>query len=152
MTGSNPTEHSTIARSGTRPKRMVVFDVTRPPHAPSRKIACGNIAATTSNARSIIIDLCRSAFTNGQPFRRTTTRDMDSWNVSVASASPTRLKYDWTEVQLYYDEGNSVRACMAHFRITAMTWQKARLRGEIASRRHGMPNAQLFAGVAKEAT
>jgi 5-methylcytosine-specific restriction endonuclease McrA len=57
-----------------------------------------------------------------------------------------RRKYDWAEVQQYYDEGHSVRGCIAHFGFTLQTWQKARLRGEITSRKHGMPIAQLLQG------
>jgi 5-methylcytosine-specific restriction endonuclease McrA len=57
-----------------------------------------------------------------------------------------RRKYDWAAVQRFYDEGHSVRGCISHFGFTLQTWHKARRRGEIQSRSHGMPIAQLLRG------
>ena len=55
-----------------------------------------------------------------------------------------RRKYDWAEVQAYYDEGFSYRQCQARFGFNALTWHKARLRGEIKTRPQGKPLEQLL--------
>lgn len=57
-----------------------------------------------------------------------------------------RRKYDWAEIQAYYDEGHSFRACQAKFGFTSMAWSKARMRGEIVPRRNGMPIGVLLSG------
>lgn len=45
-----------------------------------------------------------------------------------------RRKYDWAEIQAFYDQGNSVRTCSLYFGFTIATWEKARKRGEVRSR------------------
>jgi 5-methylcytosine-specific restriction endonuclease McrA len=57
-----------------------------------------------------------------------------------------RRKYDWAEVQAYYNEGHSYRECRAKFGFHPQAWNKARQRGEIEPRQHGMPIAQLLVG------
>jgi 5-methylcytosine-specific restriction endonuclease McrA len=56
-----------------------------------------------------------------------------------------RRRYDWKVVQAYYDEGHSVNECVAHFGFSKATWHKAKNRGEIRTRPHGMPIEQLLA-------
>lgn len=56
-----------------------------------------------------------------------------------------RRKYDWREVQAYYDEGHSYRDCVAKFGFNANSWYKAVLRGEIKTRPLGMPIDTLLA-------
>lgn len=46
-----------------------------------------------------------------------------------------RRKYDWAEVQRFYDQGNSYRVCLLHFGFCAAAWEKARKRGEIKTRK-----------------
>lgn len=59
----------------------------------------------------------------------------------------TRKRYNWIEIQAYYDEGHSTRDCMNHFGFTAAAWEKARKRGEIQARRNqGMPIDKLLTG------
>lgn len=55
-----------------------------------------------------------------------------------------RRRYDWTEVQEYYDVGNSYRACQTKFGFTPMAWHKARKRGEIRTRPNGLPIDELL--------
>jgi 5-methylcytosine-specific restriction endonuclease McrA len=55
-----------------------------------------------------------------------------------------RCRYDWAEIQAYYDAGNSYRECQARFGFNPMSWHKARLRGEIKTRPLGMPFEQLL--------
>lgn len=57
-------------------------------------------------------------------------------------------RYDWREVQAYYDEGHSVRDCVERFGFSRQTWHAAKLRGDIRTRRpQGMPIDELLAGV-----
>lgn len=55
-----------------------------------------------------------------------------------------RRIYDWALIQAYYDEGYSSRECQAKFGFNAMSWHKARLRGEIRTRPAGMPLDELL--------
>jgi 5-methylcytosine-specific restriction endonuclease McrA len=54
-------------------------------------------------------------------------------------------RYDWTLVQAYYDAGHSVNQCVAHFGFSKKTWHEAKRRGDIKTRPHAMPIAQLLA-------
>jgi 5-methylcytosine-specific restriction endonuclease McrA len=55
-----------------------------------------------------------------------------------------RRRYDWRLVQAYYDAGHSVRDCVAHFGFSKQTWHKAKRRGDINARPHGMPIDELL--------
>ena len=55
-----------------------------------------------------------------------------------------RRKYDWAAVQRYYDEGHSYRQCRAKFGFNSASWWKARLRGEITTRKFGTPLPELL--------
>lgn len=55
-----------------------------------------------------------------------------------------RRKYDWSEVQAYYNSGYTYRQTAAHFGFCSEAWSKAIKRGEIISREPGMPIAQLL--------
>jgi hypothetical protein len=50
-----------------------------------------------------------------------------------------RRRYDWAEVQRYYDEGHSITECQERFGFSRKTWHDARLRGDVVSRPHAMP-------------
>lgn len=71
-----------------------------------------------------------------------------AWNMAIKRGrlrtSPRqftdrRRRYDWAAVQAYYDEGHSYRECRAKFGFNPNSWHKARGRGEITTRPHGMP-------------
>jgi len=53
-------------------------------------------------------------------------------------------RYDWSEVQRYYDEGHSITECQARFGMSRKTFWDAKLRGEITTRPHGVPPEELF--------
>jgi hypothetical protein len=75
-------------------------------------------------------------------------------------------RYDWSEIQMYYDDGNSRRDCQKKFGFNAASWWKAVKRGAIvprpqtmsldeflrADQRRGRHNlkARLFAAGLKE--
>jgi 5-methylcytosine-specific restriction endonuclease McrA len=55
-------------------------------------------------------------------------------------------RYDWNEIQRYYDEGHSITECQKRFGFARETWNSARRRGAVVSRPHAMPVEQLLTG------
>lgn len=55
------------------------------------------------------------------------------------------LKYDWSEIQRYYDEGHSIRECMARFGFCVASWYKAQKRGVAHARPPTKPLEVLLA-------
>jgi len=55
-------------------------------------------------------------------------------------------RYDWSEVQRFYDGGNSITACQLHFGFSRKTFNDARLRGAVITRPQAMPLDELLAG------
>jgi hypothetical protein len=53
-------------------------------------------------------------------------------------------RYDWAEIQRYYDEGRSVTECQERFGFARETWNAARRRGAVIPRPHGAPIEQLL--------
>jgi transposase-like protein len=56
-------------------------------------------------------------------------------------------RYDWAEIQEYYDEGHSITECQKRFGFSRETWNSARLRGAVVSRPQAMPIEKLLSGV-----
>jgi hypothetical protein len=48
-------------------------------------------------------------------------------------------RYDWAEVQRYYDLGHSISECEAHFGFARATFVDAAKRGDLKTRPHGAP-------------
>jgi 5-methylcytosine-specific restriction endonuclease McrA len=46
-----------------------------------------------------------------------------------------RKRFDWAEIQAYYDAGNSIRKCQLRFGFSMNSWHKARLKGKVHARR-----------------
>src|SRR5205823_2812872 len=53
-------------------------------------------------------------------------------------------RYDWAEIQRFYDDGHSVTQCQAHFGFSRQTWNAARKRGAVVARPHAMPLEELL--------
>ncbi len=53
-------------------------------------------------------------------------------------------RYDWALIQAYYDEGHSVRECMAAFGFSSASWFDAVRRGAVEARPSGTPIEQLL--------
>jgi hypothetical protein len=53
-------------------------------------------------------------------------------------------RYDWAEIQAYYDAGHSVAECQAMFGFAKGAWADAVRRGAVTSRPHAMPLALLL--------
>jgi hypothetical protein len=61
-------------------------------------------------------------------------------------------RYDWQEVQRYYDRGHGVRACIRHFGFSSETWHQAKLRGDLDTRPRAAPiSTYLVKGVGSRA-
>jgi Zn finger protein HypA/HybF involved in hydrogenase expression/transposase-like protein len=56
----------------------------------------------------------------------------------TSDASVTR-RYDWEEVQRYYDSGHSITDCQLHFGMARKTFYDATLRGAIVTRPQATP-------------
>ena|ERR1700681_191671 len=63
---------------------------------------------------------------------------------AAAKYGDRRRKYDWSEIQRYYDEGHSYRQCREKFGFNSMSFWKARRRGEIRTRPLAIPIEQLL--------
>jgi 5-methylcytosine-specific restriction endonuclease McrA len=55
-------------------------------------------------------------------------------------------RYDWREIQRYYDEGHSITECQERFGFARETWNSARRRGAVVSRPQAMPIEKLLTG------
>jgi len=55
-------------------------------------------------------------------------------------------RYDWGEVQAYYDAGHSITQCQERFGFARCTFVAAARRGDVVTRPHGMPIAELLRG------
>jgi 5-methylcytosine-specific restriction endonuclease McrA len=53
-------------------------------------------------------------------------------------------RYDWAAVQAFYEAGNSISKCMAHFGFSRKTFNDARIRGAVLTRPQAMPLEQLL--------
>ena len=55
-----------------------------------------------------------------------------------------RRRYDWREIQRYYDQGHSISECQMRFGFVRETWNEARRRGAVRARPHGVPIGELL--------
>lgn len=54
-------------------------------------------------------------------------------------------RYDWKEVQRFYDAGHSVRDCIVEFGFSAASWTGAVRRGDLVARSASLPDDVFFA-------
>src|SRR5581483_10124360 len=64
--------------------------------------------------------------------------------VSATPFSDRRRKYDWAEVQAYYDRGHSYEATALHFGFTREAWYAAMKCNRIKARSREMPLCELL--------
>lgn len=55
-----------------------------------------------------------------------------------------KRRYNWAEVQIYYDEGHSYRECRIRFGFAAESWHKAVRRGALKTRKPGRPIEEVL--------
>jgi hypothetical protein len=61
------------------------------------------------------------------------------------AAFDLRRRYDWSEIQRYYDEGHSISKCIERFGFCRGAWHKAIKRGEFKTRPLARPLSDLLA-------
>ena len=55
-------------------------------------------------------------------------------------------RYDWSEIQSYYDAGHSISECQQHFGFARQAWANAARRGAVVARPQATPIDELLAG------
>ena len=53
-------------------------------------------------------------------------------------------RYDWAEIQRYYDAGHSISQCQRHFGFAKQAWGNAVRRGAVVSRPQATPLADML--------
>src|SRR5437868_1716749 len=53
-------------------------------------------------------------------------------------------RYDWAEVQRYYDAGHSISECQRHFGFAKAAWGNAARRGAVVARPQATPLANML--------
>lgn len=66
--------------------------------------------------------------------------------LGIPADPAVRRRYDWTEVQRFYDEGHSITQCQERFGMARKTFYDAVLRGAIITRPQAMPLELLLGG------
>lgn len=72
-----------------------------------------------------------------------------SYHARKLGVSPDRRcakRYDWAEVQRYYDEGHSISECQARFGFARASWAEARRRGAVVGRSARRPIEEYLVG------
>lgn len=68
-----------------------------------------------------------------------------AYHAKKIGVAPGFKKYDWTEIQKYFDEGHSIRECMKKFGFSSCTWYGACADGKIVPRQdYRIPLAVLM--------
>ncbi len=80
---------------------------------------------------SIRFNFTRVAWAKAQRAGRIVVREGDR---TILTGRWNNYKFDWSEVQRYYDDGHTLRQCMAKFGFSSGSWQKAVLRGDLTAR------------------
>ncbi len=80
---------------------------------------------------SIRFNFTRVAWAKAQRAGRIVVREGDQ---TILTGRWNNYKFDWSEVQRYYDSGHTLRQCMAKFGFSSGSWQKAVLRGDLTAR------------------
>lgn len=65
-------------------------------------------------------------------------------SLGVPASDKYNVRYDWAEVQRFYDAGNSVTACMRHFGFARETFWDAVQRGVVRTRPQATPIHDLL--------
>jgi hypothetical protein len=59
--------------------------------------------------------------------------------LGIPAEDKFNCRYDWAEVQAYYDAGNSITACQLRFGFARRTFMDAVRRGDVQTRPHAAP-------------
>jgi HNH endonuclease len=64
--------------------------------------------------------------------------------LGIAPSSKFSRRYDWSEIQRYYDAGHSITECQLHFGFARKTFWDACKRGDVTTRPQAMPIQALL--------
>jgi HNH endonuclease len=67
-----------------------------------------------------------------------------SLRVALSKFEDRRRRYDWSEVQAYYDQGFTYAECIGHFGFYRDTWTDAIRRGELRARSRSLRLELMF--------
>jgi hypothetical protein len=106
--------------------------------------------ATVVRTRAIVEELLRFGFTQAEIVAGTgLTKSAIVYHMRNLGKAPDERfnrRYDWDEVQRFYDAGNSISDCQRRFGFSRETFNAARRRGAIVSRPQAMPLEKLLSG------
>jgi DNA-binding CsgD family transcriptional regulator len=124
----------------------------RPPPAPAEAAAAARPAHREIDTRARVAALFAEGHGNNAIARdlglSRSTVSYHARRLGEPVDSRCARRYDWEEVQRYYDAGHSVRECQENFGFSRQTWHAAVNRGAITPRPHGLPLEELLvAGV-----
>lgn len=100
--------------------------------------------------RSQVARLLADGLTRGEVARRlgiskpTVTYHASRLGLPVDERATRR--YDWVEVQAYYDDGHSITQCQERFGFARCTFVEAARRGDVVARPQAMPIEELLRG------
>jgi 5-methylcytosine-specific restriction endonuclease McrA len=101
-----------------------------------------------SAPRRAVADLLDAGLTQAEVARRLglspATVSYHARRLGVATRSECARRYDWSEVQRYYDEGHSIAECRRRFGMANRTFTDAVRRGAIITRPQAVPMADLL--------
>jgi transposase-like protein len=102
----------------------------------------------SSGTREAVRELLESGVSRSEIARRLgvskPTVTYHAKRLGFAADSAAARRYDWAEVQRYYDEGNSITACQLRFGFTRKTFMDAVKRGAAVSRPQAAPIATML--------
>lgn len=154
LRSSKATEFRT-SRSHTAfvsPKRP--FTIT---YGASRKIPTSLVTRSFRNRRLLSSLGPATGLRCCSPKGEATRRSHGRWNVSKQTVTyharklgsrideRCRRRYDWGAVQRYYDEGHTVRECVAAFGFALSSWSDAVRRGAVVPRPRARSVDEMFA-------
>jgi hypothetical protein len=100
--------------------------------------------------RAVVEELLRFGFTQAEIVavtgRAKSTIAYHMRNLGKPPDQRFNRRYDWDEVQRFYDAGYSISDCQGYFGFSRKTFNDARLRGVIVTRPQAMPVEKLLGG------
>jgi 5-methylcytosine-specific restriction endonuclease McrA len=64
--------------------------------------------------------------------------------LGVSGSPACGRRYDWAEIQRYYDAGHSISECQRHFGFARKAWADAARRGAVVARPQATPLADML--------
>jgi hypothetical protein len=100
--------------------------------------------------RAVVEELLRLGFTQAEIVagtgRSKSTIAYHMRNVGTPPDERFNRRYDWAEVQQFYDAGHSISDCEGYFGFSRETFNAARRRGAVVTRPQAMPVEELLSG------